>query len=215
MQLRRSDYECWQGDFYEKQRTSANPLRSWFHNDRYKKIRQLVLAAYSEGMNVFDFGCGTCEWNDPPIPVTGVDFSEPMLNRALEKGTIVKKIISDIRKVPIKGASADIVVCSEVLEHFERPGEVLSEISRIMKQGGKLVCSVPYDTNASLWKPLFAAQCFIQGNLFGDALYRKEGGHVFHFSPDSLKTMVCGYGFAPESIYDNFRFTIFLSATKK
>lgn len=215
MALPQKDYAVISGHFYESQRKSPNPLRSWFHNDRFSRVRALVGSYYREGMSIVDLGCGSCEWNDSRLPILGVDISQSMLDTAIRKKTISARVLADIRKTPLKSNSADIVVCSEVLEHFNNPEEVLKEISRILKPGGKLVCTVPYDSLLSLWKPFFFFQCALQGWIFGNPYYKNRCGHITSFSPSSLKKKISGAGLATEDVFDNFRFTIFLTATKK
>jgi SAM-dependent methyltransferase len=39
---------------------------------------------------------------------------------------------------------ADVVVCTEVLEHVPNPHQVVAELSRLLKAGGALYVSVPF-----------------------------------------------------------------------
>ena len=54
-------------------------------------------------------------------------------------------IIADVQNMPdMEDASIDTVLCSQVLEHVPRPWDALSEIHRVLKQGGKAILSVPH-----------------------------------------------------------------------
>lgn len=53
-------------------------------------------------------------------------------------------IVSDITKIPVQTASFDAVLCVEVLEHVPEPINALSELSRILKPGGKLILTLPF-----------------------------------------------------------------------
>lgn len=55
------------------------------------------------------------------------------------------------RGLPFEDASADYVVCLEVMEHLENPTHFLAEVKRVLKPRGKLVLSVP---NAYCWMEL-------------------------------------------------------------
>ena len=55
-------------------------------------------------------------------------------------------IIADVQNMPdMEDASIDTVLCSQVLEHVPRPWDALSEIHRVLKQGGKAILSVPQE----------------------------------------------------------------------
>ena len=45
----------------------------------------------------------------------------------------------------LKTGSFDFIVCTEVLEHTLRPFEAVQEMSRILKEGGLLFLSVPFN----------------------------------------------------------------------
>jgi SAM-dependent methyltransferase len=53
-------------------------------------------------------------------------------------------IVCDIAKMPVEDGSFDIVLCSEVLEHVADPVQVLTELARVTKPGGKLVLTAPF-----------------------------------------------------------------------
>lgn len=46
--------------------------------------------------------------------------------------------------IPVPDHAFDTAMFSEVLEHLERPEDVLKEIFRILKQGGVMICSMPF-----------------------------------------------------------------------
>ncbi len=208
------NYEKIEGDFYETQTKSFNPLRSWFHSSRHKIISKLVSKNYSEGKIVADFGCGNCIWNDFNAKVIGIDINNDLAQQAMEKKRIMKIINSDFLDTNIKNASIDVVVCSEVLEHLQNFKEILLEQNRVLKKNGSLIISVPYDTNLSLWKWMFKAQCFIQGQIFGNEYYKKECGHINHFSPQKISQDVENAGFKIIQIFHNKYMTIFIEAKK-
>jgi ubiquinone/menaquinone biosynthesis C-methylase UbiE len=53
-------------------------------------------------------------------------------------------IVADATKLPFRSGSFSHIVCSEVLEHIEEDRLALSEFSRILKLGGRLVLTFPH-----------------------------------------------------------------------
>ena len=54
-------------------------------------------------------------------------------------------ILGDAQNIPVKSNTVDCVKCTELLEHVELPERVLDEISRVLKPGGILILSVPFN----------------------------------------------------------------------
>jgi ubiquinone/menaquinone biosynthesis C-methylase UbiE len=196
-------------DFYDIQTKSLNPLRSWFHSKRQEIVQSLVLREYKDRDVVVDLACGNCVWNAQKIPVVGVDINKKLMDHAIAQGRLSKAVVCDIREIKLPKNYADIVVATEVLEHLHDYKEVISEIKRILKPNGVAIISVPYDTVLSMWMPLFGIQCFIQGYLFGNDYYKKQCGHVNHFSSKKIRQAFEEKGFATKRQFSNFRFTIF------
>lgn len=53
-------------------------------------------------------------------------------------------IVSDIIDIPVDDGVFDAILCSEVLEHLEKPELAIKEFSRILKPGGKLILTAPF-----------------------------------------------------------------------
>ncbi len=53
-------------------------------------------------------------------------------------------IVSDITTIPLADATYDAILCTEVFEHIPDPLKALSEFSRILKPGGKLILTAPF-----------------------------------------------------------------------
>jgi ubiquinone/menaquinone biosynthesis C-methylase UbiE len=49
------------------------------------------------------------------------------------------------RSEDLQSASTDVVICHHVLEHVEKPPDMLREAHRLLKPGGKLLTFVPYE----------------------------------------------------------------------
>ena len=55
-------------------------------------------------------------------------------------------IIADIENIPIKDGTFDAVLCVEVLEHTKNPNVALKEIYRVLKKGGTLILTAPFNS---------------------------------------------------------------------
>jgi ubiquinone/menaquinone biosynthesis C-methylase UbiE len=55
-------------------------------------------------------------------------------------------IVSDITSIPEPDGAFDAVMCIEVLEHIPYPVDALHEISRLLRSGGYLVVTAPFNS---------------------------------------------------------------------
>ena len=53
-------------------------------------------------------------------------------------------IYGDVQRIPLRGASVDCVICTEVLEHLPHPERCVDEIHRLLRDGGLAFVSVPF-----------------------------------------------------------------------
>ena len=201
--------------FYDNQTKSANPIRSWWHKTRHKTILELV-TKYNDGGQIADLGCSNCTWNYGRTfkKVIGIDKNKAALDYAQKLGRIQQSYTCDLANTPLPNNSCSLVILSEVLEHTKSPEQVLDEAKRILDWNSYLIVSVPYDTNLSLWKPLFTLQCIYWGNIKGSKYYKQHCGHIHHFSPASLKRILEDAGFDIHKLFSIKRFTIFAVAQK-
>ncbi|MFP4156665.1 MAG: bifunctional demethylmenaquinone methyltransferase/2-methoxy-6-polyprenyl-1,4-benzoquinol methylase UbiE [Opitutales bacterium] len=80
----------------------------------------------------------------PDVPVTGLDFCEPMLEEAREKKSArptyadLEFKFGDCMDLPLPDDSIDAVTVSFGLRNFEDRAQGLSEIRRVLRPGGRL-----------------------------------------------------------------------------
>jgi SAM-dependent methyltransferase len=99
---------------------------------------------------ILDAGCGAGKW---PIHlrrlgyrVIGIDISPQAGKLARADDPQLPISIGDVRRVPLRDGSIDAVLSLGVVEHDERgPLEALRETRRILKPGGLLILSVPFN----------------------------------------------------------------------
>jgi len=69
-----------------------------------------------------------------------------MVKRAEEKlGSSVKVVQGDAEALPYVDASFDRVLASSLLSHVKNPEQVVKELARVMKPGGRAVISVCHE----------------------------------------------------------------------
>lgn len=86
---------------------------------------------------LLDIGCGNKPYADffPEWRHVGINPSAK---------DAAPDVIGDAMRLPLVSGFADVVLCTQVLEHVPRPWELMSECFRVMKPGGYLVLSAPF-----------------------------------------------------------------------
>ncbi len=208
-------YESVDRDFYLDQTKSKNPLRKWFHLNRYRIANSLVKAKYKKGYKILDLGCGSCDWNREHLDVFGVDLNKNMLEAAKNEHRLTDYKIAEAHDTGLPSETFDIATAFEFLEHMPNYEEVIDEAERLLKPGGYFVASVPYDVVFSLWQPLFLLHALFQGYVLQKQYYKNRCGHVNHFSIEAITNAFVKHGYSIEIVFDMRKFTIFLYAKKE
>jgi ubiquinone/menaquinone biosynthesis C-methylase UbiE len=80
------------------------------------------------------------------VPTVGLDLDKNAIAKAKISAKHIDFICADLRFLPFRKASADIVVCSSVLEFIENLEEAVKQIEFVLKKGGVLVAGYPIET---------------------------------------------------------------------
>src|SRR5688572_3534321 len=81
--------------------------------------------------------------------VVGIDINEYEIGQAREWARardLQRRIafhVGDIQKIDAEDSTFDIIVCSEVLEHLDRPASGASELLRVLKPNCRAIISMP------------------------------------------------------------------------
>jgi 2-polyprenyl-3-methyl-5-hydroxy-6-metoxy-1,4-benzoquinol methylase len=147
------------------------------------------------GMRVLDAGCGggrhLCEaFRRPGIEVVGIDLGREDLRKAQGFMTLMNAehpgrwLIAqgDVRRLPFKNSSFDVVVCSEVLEHITENRTAVVELARVLKPGGELAVTVP-----RFWPERICWALSI-------AYHEEPGGHIRIYKERELLTLLTQAG---------------------
>jgi SAM-dependent methyltransferase len=63
------------------------------------------------------------------------------LSLDIERPKVKPGIVGEAQYLPIASSSVDVCLCTQVLEHVEDPTKVVSELARVLKEGGILLLS--------------------------------------------------------------------------
>ena len=105
---------------------------------------------------VLDAGCGTGYGTrllaeGGAREVVGIDLAEAVLEAvAPTMPDSVRLQTGDLRKLEVPDNTFDLIVCFEVIEHFEDPFTVLDELIRVLAHDGLLLISSP---NRGVYQP--------------------------------------------------------------
>ena len=146
---------------------------------RFWKWRLLQLAHPRPGARALDLCCGTGDialaLARRGVDVTGLDFSEPMLEIARRKNSKFKiqnsKFIQgDAQQIPFPDASFDIVTVGYGLRNLASVETGLREMQRVARPGGRLLVLDFGKPDNALWRAIYFGylRCFVPllGRIF-------------------------------------------------
>jgi SAM-dependent methyltransferase len=156
-----SEHFEWTPDFWQGWRENENPYR------RYKSQRDRELAlqclALHDGESVLEVGCGygwvsQTMWETAQIKWHGIDRSARMIRhlRGIPGGNAQRSILGDATRLPFSNCRFDKILCTGVLMHIKEDHAALGELVRVLRPGGRLLCSVnnllsPYALPVMAW----------------------------------------------------------------
>ncbi len=113
---------------------------NWYANGLLERAISTMTRGLS-GDVVVDLGCG----EQPYRWMLGgfrryVGFDSP----SRPDSAAHADVFGDATALPFRDATADAVLCTEVMEHVAKPATMIAEIVRILRPGGTLVLSVPF-----------------------------------------------------------------------
>ena len=126
---------------------------SWFFPEQLEK--RLIAASlqrarvYAVG-DMLDVGCGhkpyAALFADRIRRHIGLDYP-PTVDQHMTLGYREPRvdIYGEGGSLPIRSATMDTVLCTQVLEHSPRPAEMMSEMARVLKPGGHLILTAPQE----------------------------------------------------------------------
>ena len=110
---------------------------------------------------VLELGCGP---GDVAIQlaaisagVTGIDFSENMIEIARARFPELAFEVADAEKLPFEDAAFDVVVSNYTAHHFARPQDVFQEARRVLRPNGRLAVIMPIQSEQMSFASVMSA----------------------------------------------------------
>ena len=113
-------------------------------DDPLARAQALVSHALADraSARVVEAGCGARSHLAYPAGthVIGIDILRSQLRRNTDTRRLAQ---GDVMALPVASASADLVVCWDVLEHLPAPDRAIAEVARVLRPGGLAVLALP------------------------------------------------------------------------
>jgi SAM-dependent methyltransferase len=197
---------------HEKQYTgAAMPFRlslPWLRSmlRRWDVHREDVVSAMLPGGDrLLDVGCGSgallARCSDKYRELYGVDIvaarveqAEEMLRAAYPGKRIVLRQHDAANPLPFPPEYFDSVCCVATLEHIYDVYFAVSEMARVLRQGGEIVIEVPNIAYVKHRVALLIGFLPATSAAADWRTYGWDGGHVHYFTLGALRSLLSGYG---------------------
>lgn len=147
----------------------------WWNADQLRLLSERVGVGAVESF--VDVGCGGGYWaalmlslTARPRRVVGIDQERQWVEQARTRlgaacadkgGCELELLLADAHHLPVDSESFDMATCQAVLMHVRDPAQVLSEMIRVVRPGGLILCVepdrllnyLPEDSIALGWSP--------------------------------------------------------------
>lgn len=160
-------------DYDERAYNSIIPFQRYWQRKRFKHVTDLILS----NCPVLDVGCGSSNIISAlPDKSIALDI---MMNKLKYSKKFNKSLIqASGNSLPFKDSSFSCVLCSQVIEHLPSNSNILNELSRVLKQNGRLVIGTP-DYSRWEWKLIEKIYGFLLPNAYADE-------HITHYTRKEL-----------------------------
>jgi ubiquinone/menaquinone biosynthesis C-methylase UbiE len=168
--LRTANWEAFTRHYNEQVPTIEEEFELWgeFHQHRHEMRYDLVAADVRRhtpaGGTILDIGCGSGLVADRVLDLdatyVGLDLPAHHITYVAKRFRDIKSrlhtafVRGDGERLPLRDASVDVVVLSEVIEHLLQPERAVWEISRVLRPGGVLVMTTNNASEMPLRSPL-------------------------------------------------------------
>ena len=174
--------------------------------------RETAAAVVRPGDRVLDVCCGTGDLAlsaaESGGMVTGLDFSDPMLDRARAKAPELDWVSGDALALPFANGSFDAVTIGFGLRNLANVERGLEELRRVLTQGGRvaiLEITRPKGLLAPFYRVWFDGVIPLAGKVL-------PGGSAYSYLPASVRRFPDPHGLAKlmdDAGFDEIRWRLF------
>lgn len=164
--------------------------------DYYEKRRQRIMARLADGNCILDVGCA----QRPNVNLSGSRIVGLDTNDMVIQPPYTEHVVGDVADIDtlLPGQRFDAVLMGELIEHIERPYDLLRSVRNHIAPGGSLILSTPNP----LGIPVALAEYLCLRKFY------YTPNHAFYFSPrwvwrllersgyKVIKTVGCGASIA-------------------
>lgn len=152
--------------------------------------------APQSGEHILDLGCGdgqlTARLAAAGAQMTGVDASPAMVEAAKSRGIAAEQAPAE--KLPFAANSFDAVFSNAALHWVRGQDQMMSEVRRVLKHGGRFVAEMGGHGNIAAIRVAFMTVLARHG--YGD----REDGVNYYPTPEAYRTRLEKHGFTVERI---------------
>jgi len=162
----------------------------------YETRREFLLGEAKPGDRALDLGCGDGDFTAELVAAGAVPVGVEIAQAAIERAR-TKHPGLDFRLAPVDGPlplednSFELVWSSEVIEHVADTARWLSEVRRVLTQGGRLLLTTP--DHPRLHRLALAVRGF-------ERHFEPRGDHLRFYTRRSLRELLADFGFDELSI---------------
>jgi len=123
--------------------------------------------------------------------VVGIDASESgtrIAGESYPQARFICALIDEGLRQRVALESFDLVISSDAIEHFYRPGDLVSAAVSLLKADGQVLLGTPYH---GYFKNLVLS---LTGKMDGHFSVLQDGGHIKFFSVKTLSQLLASYG---------------------
>jgi SAM-dependent methyltransferase len=188
IQLARTLHSLWQlrngcdwCDYDHRAYDSPHFLQRYWQRKRH----EIIMDWHRPGGRVLDIGCGSSRILESVPGMIGLDVSIQKLRFMGRRGCLVLE--GSVYSLPFPDSSFDEVIFSQVIEHIPPKLQIMDEIRRVMKPGGRLIIGTP-DYDRMFWVILEEFY-----NALKPEAYAHE--HIAHYTLGSMRRLLAENGF--------------------
>ena len=165
---------------------SIVPLQRYWQRRRHRIVTSMIDISKS----CLDLGCGSSRiLGDLGDQTIGLDIQ---LNKLRYARCYGRRLVQGSGfALPFADEAFEQVVCSQVIEHLDSSGQPFLELSRVLKDGGRLVLGTP---DYGRWEWSIIERLY---GFFAPGAYADE--HITHYTRAGLIQLMATHGFRFES----------------